>query len=87
MSSVACDPPLACEETVWAPSSVGHTVVQLSKSICLDTPQLGLMMVINLGSGLYAPPVGTRLAISSSMGNCYSNGRACARAEQQHNAS
>jgi TRAP-type C4-dicarboxylate transport system permease large subunit len=46
---------------------VGHTVVPLSKSIGLDTPQLGLMMVLNLGSGLYTLPVGTTLVISSFM--------------------
>jgi tripartite ATP-independent transporter DctM subunit len=41
--------------------------VPLAKSIGLDTLQLGLMMVLNLGIGLYTPPVGTTLFISSTI--------------------
>lgn len=39
----------------------------LAAQIGLDPLQLGLMMVINLGIGLYTPPVGTTLFISSSI--------------------
>ena len=41
--------------------------VPLSASIGLDPLQLGLMMVLNLGIGLYTPPVGTTLFISSTI--------------------
>jgi tripartite ATP-independent transporter DctM subunit len=41
--------------------------VPLAKQIGLDTLQLGLMMVLNLGIGLYTPPVGTTLFISSTI--------------------
>jgi TRAP-type C4-dicarboxylate transport system permease large subunit len=33
----------------------------------MDPLQLGLVMVINLGIGLYTPPVGTTLFISSTI--------------------
>lgn len=41
--------------------------VPLAAMIGLDPLQLGLMMVINLGIGLYTPPVGTTLFISSTI--------------------
>jgi len=41
--------------------------VPLAQQIGLDPLQLGLMMVINLGIGLYTPPVGTTLFISSTI--------------------
>jgi tripartite ATP-independent transporter DctM subunit len=41
--------------------------VPLAKTINLDLLQLGLMMVLNLGIGLYTPPVGTTLFISSTV--------------------
>ncbi|MEN0073695.1 MAG: TRAP transporter large permease subunit [Paracraurococcus sp.] len=41
--------------------------VPLAQTIGLDTLQLGLIMVINLGIGLYTPPVGTTLFISSTI--------------------
>ena len=41
--------------------------VPLAASIGLDPLQLGLMMVLNLGIGLYTPPVGTTLFISSTI--------------------
>jgi tripartite ATP-independent transporter DctM subunit len=41
--------------------------VPLAAQIGLDPLQLGLMMVINLGIGLYTPPVGTTLFISSTI--------------------
>ncbi len=41
--------------------------VPLAQQIGLDQVQLGLIMVINLGIGLYTPPVGTTLFISSSI--------------------
>jgi tripartite ATP-independent transporter DctM subunit len=39
----------------------------LAQQIGLDPLQLGLMMVLNLGIGLYTPPVGTTLFISSTI--------------------
>jgi len=39
----------------------------LAAQIGMDPLQLGLMMVINLGIGLYTPPVGTTLFISSKI--------------------
>ena len=41
--------------------------VPLAQQIGLDPLQLGLIMVINLGVGLYTPPVGTTLFISSTI--------------------
>jgi TRAP-type transport system large permease protein len=39
----------------------------LAQSIGMDPVQLGLMMVVNLAIGLYTPPVGTTLFITSSL--------------------
>lgn len=39
----------------------------LAHSIGMDTVQLGIMMVVNLAIGLYTPPVGTTLFITSSL--------------------
>lgn len=39
----------------------------LAKTIGMDPVQLGLMMVLNLAIGLYTPPVGTTLFITSSI--------------------
>lgn len=39
----------------------------IASSIGLDPVQLGLIMVVNLAIGLYTPPVGTTLYISSSI--------------------
>jgi len=41
--------------------------VPLAHSIGMDTIQLGIMMVVNLALGLYTPPVGTTLFITSSL--------------------
>jgi tripartite ATP-independent transporter DctM subunit len=41
--------------------------VPLAQQIGLDPLQLGLMMVLNLGIGLYTPPVGTTLFISTTI--------------------
>ncbi len=46
---------------------LGPIFVPLAMSIGLDPVQLGLIMVINLGIGLYTPPIGTTLFISSSI--------------------
>lgn len=46
---------------------LGPIFVPLAQSIGLDPVQLGLMMIINLGIGLYTPPIGTTLSISSSI--------------------
>ena len=41
--------------------------VPLAQSIGLDLTQLGIMMVVNLAIGLYTPPVGTTLFITSAL--------------------
>lgn len=41
--------------------------VPLAKSIGMDMTQLGIMMTVNLAIGLYTPPVGTTLFITSSI--------------------
>ena len=39
----------------------------LAQSVGMDPVQLGIMMVVNLAIGLYTPPVGTTLFITSSL--------------------
>ena len=46
---------------------LGPIFVPLAAQIGLDPVQLGIIMVINLGIGLYTPPIGTTLFISSSI--------------------
>jgi tripartite ATP-independent transporter DctM subunit len=46
---------------------LGPIFVPLARDIGLDPLQLGLMMVLNLGIGLYTPPVGTTLFISTTI--------------------
>jgi tripartite ATP-independent transporter DctM subunit len=46
---------------------LGPIFVPLAAQIGLDMVQLGLIMVINLGIGLYTPPIGTTLFISASI--------------------
>lgn len=46
---------------------LGPIFVTIAQAIGLDPVQLGLMMVVNLSIGLYTPPVGTTLFISSSI--------------------
>ena len=46
---------------------LGPIFVPLAESIGLDLTQLGLVMVLTLAIGLYTPPVGTTLFISSSI--------------------
>jgi tripartite ATP-independent transporter DctM subunit len=46
---------------------LGPIFVPLASAIGLDLLQLGIMMVLNLAIGLYTPPVGTTLWISSSI--------------------
>lgn len=41
--------------------------VPLAQSVGMDSVQLGVMMVVNLAIGLYTPPVGTTLFITSSV--------------------
>jgi TRAP-type transport system large permease protein len=41
--------------------------VPLANSIGMDLTQLGIMMTVNLAIGLYTPPVGTTLFITSSL--------------------
>jgi tripartite ATP-independent transporter DctM subunit len=41
--------------------------VPLAATIGMDPVQLGLIMILNLGIGLYTPPIGTTLFISSSV--------------------
>ncbi len=49
---------------------LGPIFVPLAASIGLDPVQLGLIMIINLGIGLYTPPIGTTLFISASVAKC-----------------
>jgi tripartite ATP-independent transporter DctM subunit len=49
---------------------LGPIFVPLAASIGLDPVQLGLIMIINLGIGLYTPPIGTTLFISASIARC-----------------
>lgn len=46
---------------------LGPLFVTIGHAIGLDPVQLGLMMVVNLSIGLYTPPVGTTLFISSAI--------------------
>ena len=46
---------------------LGPLFVAIGHAIGLDPIQLGLMMVLNLSIGLYTPPVGTTLFISSAI--------------------
>jgi len=46
---------------------LGPIFVPLAQAINLDLTQLGLVMVLTLAIGLYTPPVGTTLFISSSI--------------------
>jgi TRAP-type C4-dicarboxylate transport system permease large subunit len=46
---------------------LGPIFVPLANAIGLDLTQLGIMMVLNLAIGLFTPPVGTTLFISSSI--------------------
>jgi TRAP-type C4-dicarboxylate transport system permease large subunit len=41
--------------------------VPLAQGIGMDMTQLGIMMVVNLAIGLYTPPVGTTLFITSAV--------------------
>ncbi|MCU0818386.1 MAG: TRAP transporter large permease subunit [Beijerinckiaceae bacterium] len=49
---------------------LGPIFVPLGAAIGLDPVQLGLIMIINLGIGLYTPPIGTTLFISASIAKC-----------------
>ena len=44
--------------------SLGHG---LGVAVGMDTVQLGIMMIVNLSIGLYHPPIGTTLFITSSI--------------------
>ena len=46
---------------------LGPIFVPLAQTIGLDLVQLGIIMVLTLALGLYTPPVGTTLFISSSI--------------------
>ncbi|KQT83834.1 TRAP transporter large permease subunit [Aurantimonas sp. Leaf443] len=46
---------------------LGPIFVPLAATIGMDPVQLGLVMVLNLGIGLYTPPIGTTLFISTSI--------------------
>ncbi|SEG89080.1 TRAP transporter large permease [Marinobacterium lutimaris] len=48
---------------------LGPLFAGIAVSIGLDPVQLGLMMVVNLAIGLYTPPIGTTLYISSGIAN------------------
>ncbi|WP_319825928.1 TRAP transporter large permease subunit [Thalassovita sp.] len=46
---------------------LGPIFVTIAQAIGLDPVQLGLIMVVNLSIGLYTPPIGTTLFISSAI--------------------
>jgi tripartite ATP-independent transporter DctM subunit len=46
---------------------LGPIFVPLAAQIGMDPVQLGIVMVLNLGIGLYTPPIGTTLFISASI--------------------
>lgn len=46
---------------------LGPIFVPLAQAIGMDTLQLGIVMVLNLSMGLFTPPVGTTLFISSTI--------------------
>ena len=46
---------------------LGPIFVTIAQTIGLDLVQLGLMMVVNLAVGLYTPPVGTTLFVSTAI--------------------
>ncbi len=48
---------------------LGPIFVPLAERIGFDLTRLGLVMVLTLAIGLYTPPVGTTLFISSSIAN------------------
>ena len=48
---------------------LGPIFVPLAQAIGFDLLQLGVVMVLTLAVGLYTPPVGTTLFISSSIAN------------------
>ena len=41
--------------------------VPLASAVGMDTIQLGIMMIVNLSIGLYHPPIGTTLFITSTI--------------------
>ena len=41
--------------------------VPLASAVGMDTVQLGIMMIVNLSIGLYHPPIGTTLFITSTI--------------------
>jgi TRAP-type transport system large permease protein len=61
---------LACGMFIDLPAAVlllTPVFLPLAKSIGMDPIQLGIMMTVNLAIGLYTPPVGTTLFITSSV--------------------
>jgi TRAP-type transport system large permease protein len=61
---------LACGMFIDLPAAVlllTPVFLPLAKSIGMDPVQLGIMMTVNLAIGLYTPPVGTTLFITSSV--------------------
>lgn len=46
---------------------LGPTLVSIANAIGLDLVQLGIMMCVNLSIGLFTPPIGTTLFVSSAI--------------------
>lgn len=46
---------------------LGPTLVSIGNAIGLDLVQLGIMMCVNLSIGLFTPPIGTTLFVSSAI--------------------
>jgi TRAP-type transport system large permease protein len=61
---------LVCGMFIDLPAAVlllAPVFVPLAQSVGMDNVQLGIMMTVNLAIGLYTPPVGTTLFITSSL--------------------
>ena len=46
---------------------LGPTLVSIANAIGLDLVQLGIIMCVNLSIGLFTPPIGTTLFVSSAI--------------------
>ena len=58
---------LVCQNSLGHPWMIILAMNVIMLAVGMDTVQLGIMMIINLSIGLYHPPVGTTLFITSSI--------------------
>jgi TRAP-type C4-dicarboxylate transport system permease large subunit len=59
--------PPACSSTARRVLLLTPMFVPLATAVGMDSVQLGIMMIVNLSIGLYHPPIGTTLFITSSI--------------------